>query len=158
MRWRKRLRRLCRDLRLLDRVWPDVVVVTNVVYQAIAQLRKALGDEARAPRYIECVPRRGYRIIVDVIPDGAGGAEFDGAPNRTVRSNLPAELTSFVGREHELTEVNELLGQHRLVTIIGFGGCGKSRLALAVAEAQSVEFSRRSVARRARTANGPDAG
>ena len=46
---------------LLDRVWPNVVVVDNVVHQAIAQLRKALGDDARAPRYIESVPRRGLQ-------------------------------------------------------------------------------------------------
>jgi DNA-binding winged helix-turn-helix (wHTH) protein len=56
---------------LLDRVWPNVVVVNNVVYQAIAQLRKALGDDARSPRYIECVPRRGYRLVAE-IADGVG--------------------------------------------------------------------------------------
>src|SRR5262245_23124590 len=52
---------------LLELIWSDVVVVDNVVYQAIAQLRKALGDDARTPRYIETVPRRGYRVIAPVI-------------------------------------------------------------------------------------------
>ena len=51
---------------LLKSVWPDVVVIDNVVYQAVAQLRKALGDDSRAPRYIETVPRRGYRVIAQV--------------------------------------------------------------------------------------------
>src|SRR5215468_3688278 len=51
---------------LLKEVWPDVLVVDNVVYQAVAQLRKALGDDARASRYIETVPRRGYRLIAPV--------------------------------------------------------------------------------------------
>ncbi len=48
---------------VLKRVWPDVVVIDNVVYQAVAQLRKAMGDDARAPRYIETLPRRGYRLV-----------------------------------------------------------------------------------------------
>lgn len=51
---------------LLERAWPGVVVVDNVVYQTIAQLRKALGDEAHAPRYIATIPRRGYRLIAAV--------------------------------------------------------------------------------------------
>jgi TolB-like protein len=54
---------------LLERVWPNVVVVDNVVHQAIAQLRRALGDEARSPRCIESVPRRGYRLIAQIRRD-----------------------------------------------------------------------------------------
>ena len=44
--------------------------------------------------------------------------------------NLPASLTSFVGRRRELAEVARLLGECRLLTLTGEGGCGKSRLAL----------------------------
>ncbi|HKR50123.1 MAG TPA: NB-ARC domain-containing protein [Pseudonocardiaceae bacterium] len=51
-------------------------------------------------------------------------------------TNLPSELTSFVGRHRELTEIKELSGQTRLLTLTGAGGCGKTRLALqAVADA-----------------------
>jgi non-specific serine/threonine protein kinase len=49
------------------------------------------------------------------------------------RHNLSAELTSFVGRETELADVTRLLRAHRLVTLTGTGGCGKTRLALRVA-------------------------
>ena len=48
--------------------------------------------------------------------------------------NLPLELTSFIGREREVAEVERLLGGTRLVTLCGPGGCGKTRLALAVAQ------------------------
>jgi predicted ATPase/DNA-binding CsgD family transcriptional regulator len=47
--------------------------------------------------------------------------------------NLPAPSTSFVGRERELAEVGRLLVDHRMVTLTGPGGCGKTRLALRVA-------------------------
>ena len=47
--------------------------------------------------------------------------------------NLPAELTSFVGRRGEVAEVRRLLGESRLVTLTGVGGVGKTRLALRAA-------------------------
>ncbi|MEP6660110.1 MAG: adenylate/guanylate cyclase domain-containing protein [Acidimicrobiales bacterium] len=50
------------------------------------------------------------------------------------RDNLPAPVTTFVGREIEMGEIRELLLRHRLVTVVGTGGCGKTRLALRVAE------------------------
>lgn len=48
----------------------------------------------------------------------------------TLSSNLPGELTSFVGRRSELVQIGELLGRVRLLTLTGAGGCGKTRLAL----------------------------
>ena len=57
-----------------------------------------------------------------------------------VRGNLPAETTSFVGRDVELREVSKLVRQHRLVTLTGVGGVGKTRLAVQVAAALAPEF------------------
>jgi predicted ATPase/class 3 adenylate cyclase len=48
-------------------------------------------------------------------------------------NNLPVQLTSFVGRENEIVEVNQEMDNHRLVTLTGTGGTGKTRLALQVA-------------------------
>ncbi len=56
-----------------------------------------------------------------------------GARSRRSAGNLPAELTSFVGRRHELGEAKRLLSTARLVTLTGAGGVGKTRLALRVA-------------------------
>lgn len=49
---------------LLRAVWPDVIVTENSLTRSIADLRKALDDDAAAPRYIETVARRGYRLLV----------------------------------------------------------------------------------------------
>jgi predicted ATPase/DNA-binding SARP family transcriptional activator len=56
------------------------------------------------------------------------------SPPRPAMHNLPVPTTSFVGREREITEVKQLLGRGRLVTLTGAGGCGKTRLALRVAD------------------------
>ena len=50
----------------------------------------------------------------------------------TIPNNLPIQPTSFRGREHDLEEVKSLLGQHKLLTLFGAGGVGKTRLALQV--------------------------
>jgi predicted ATPase/DNA-binding CsgD family transcriptional regulator len=52
------------------------------------------------------------------------------------RSNLPAELSSFVGRRHELASVRDGVASHRLVTLLGPGGIGKTRLSLRAAADQ----------------------
>jgi TolB-like protein/DNA-binding winged helix-turn-helix (wHTH) protein len=52
---------------LLDHVWSGVVVTSDSVYQAIASLRRLLGDDARQPAYIVTVPRLGYRLIAQVV-------------------------------------------------------------------------------------------
>jgi predicted ATPase/DNA-binding CsgD family transcriptional regulator len=62
------------------------------------------------------------------VVDGAGKAGSGS------RARLPRQLTTFIGRERELGEVIEALKHHRLVTLCGAGGAGKTRLAVAVAE------------------------
>lgn len=49
-------------------VWADVVVTPNSVYQSVAHLRKAFGDESRPRRYIETIARKGYRLVAEVRP------------------------------------------------------------------------------------------
>ena len=55
-------------------------------------------------------------------------------PGAKVRGNLPAPLTSFVGRQPDLAAAGQLVAAHRLVTVTGPGGAGKTRLALKLAE------------------------
>ena len=67
--------------------------------------------------------------------------EGTSVPARDVaRHNLPAQLTSFVGRQQESAEIRQMLGSTRLLTLTGAGGCGKTRLALHVASGLIDEF------------------
>jgi predicted ATPase/DNA-binding CsgD family transcriptional regulator len=54
--------------------------------------------------------------------------------------NLPEDLSSLIGRERDLAEVSELVAAHRVVTLVGIGGIGKTRLALASARAAVIDF------------------
>ena len=51
---------------LLNQVWPDVFVSQDSVYQAVAAIRRLLGDDPKQPKYIETVPRLGYRMVAEV--------------------------------------------------------------------------------------------
>jgi len=51
---------------LLDRVWPNVIVTPDSVYQAVAALRRLLGDDPKNPRYVVTVPKQGYRMVAPV--------------------------------------------------------------------------------------------
>ena len=76
-------------------------------------------------------PQRLYQLGHEAFP-----------PLRTLNvSNLPVPATGFIGRERECEQVSELLREHRLVTLIGPGGSGKTRLALQVADAAINEFT-----------------
>ena len=77
------------------------------------------------------------------VADRADLAQAGMELRRTARTDadLPTPLTSLVGRDHETGEVAELLDTHRLVTLIGPGGVGKTRLALRVATVHAGRFS-----------------
>jgi predicted ATPase/DNA-binding SARP family transcriptional activator len=76
-------------------------------------------------------------------PAAAPPADPPPAPAATAspRPDLPHQLTSFVGRARELTELEGLLGRARLLTLTGPGGCGKTRLALELAARRARDFA-----------------
>ena len=65
----------------------------------------------------------------------APDAQAAGRPLRSRITGLPSYLSSFVGRRREWRQCLESIGRHRLVTLTGMGGCGKTRLATEVAQA-----------------------
>ena len=113
------------------------------------RLAESAGISAKAVGALESGRRRApYRATVVSLGRALGlndsdRAAFDASAARarlpsvssqSIRlDNLPSPVTSFVGRERELEDLSRLLKQHRLLTITGTGGLGKTRLALAAA-------------------------
>jgi predicted ATPase/class 3 adenylate cyclase len=74
-------------------------------------------------------PKHLYQLVIAGLPsDFPPLKSLDASLN-----NLPIQLTSFIGREKEITEIKQAISEHRLVTLTGPGGSGKTRLALQVA-------------------------
>src|SRR5688572_25112943 len=67
--------RLVTKAELLGAVWPDVTVSEIVLAVCVSELRKALDDSAKTPRYIETVHGRGYRFVGTIEHDGAPAIE-----------------------------------------------------------------------------------
>ena len=60
---------------LLAAVWPGVIVGDNALTQVVIKLRKALGDTAREPAYIQAISKKGYRLIAEVDRLNGDGAD-----------------------------------------------------------------------------------
>jgi len=116
---------------LMSRVWGNATVGDNTLHVHITALRKALGDG-----FIATKQGRGYRFIEQVVHASPEQKQHAG--------NLPAYSTGgasrLVGRETQIPTVCELLARSALVTLIGPGGVGKTRLALEVANAVAPRF------------------
>ena len=120
-----------RKERILESAWSGVVVEEGNLPVQIAAIRRALAQTPGGERWVETLARRGYRFVGPVTKIEEG--ESAGIVGGRERSNLSAALTSFIGRERELVEIKRLLSGKRLLTIVGIGGIGKTRLALQVA-------------------------
>jgi hypothetical protein len=94
----------------------------------ISALRKALARNDPARRYIANVPGRGYRFLVPTSPS-LETPESDLA----ARSWLPARLTRMVGRQDAVAAIEAKLAAQKFITIVGPGGIGKTKVAVAVA-------------------------
>jgi predicted ATPase/transcriptional regulator with XRE-family HTH domain len=100
--------------------------------ETVARLIRALVPTGEERRLFERLAQPTIRPL-EAASIPRGGKPGNIVRHRAPRQNLPAPLTSFVGREQEMDDVKRLLEAHRLVTLTGTGGCGKTRLALHVA-------------------------
>lgn len=136
---------------LMARVWPNQVVEENNLEVQISILRAAFGAERAL---IRTVPRRGYQFTGEVrFPAGEIGALSEGGDQRASLgparaepgvlppTNMPEPVSELIGRDHELAEVVSLMDAHRLVTLTGAGGIGKTRLAVAAARVLRPRFA-----------------
>ena len=126
---------------LMAEVWPGVVVEENNIQVHISAVRKVLATAGDGERYLLTVAGRGYRFVAPVKRESATELEAPPAPGPdqsaavsaaigAATNNLPQQLTSLIGREADLANIKARLGSHRLVTLTGSGGVGKTRLAI----------------------------
>lgn len=124
---------------LVKRVWPDTFVEEANLRVHIGALRKVLGEGREGARYIENIPGRGYCLVAPVRLVQEHRAGTPPATDAGM-SNLPAPRTRLIGRSEVVRILAERIPKHRLVTIVGPGGIGKTTVALAVAEGVNTAY------------------
>ena len=120
---------------LLDIVWPGLVVEENNLQVHIWTLRKLLGPQA-----ISTIPGRGYRFTAALAAE-VESAKAEPLSTGAQVSQFAEIAATLFGREHDLVALPQCVIAHRLVTIIGTGGIGKTSLAKAVASAVKPTFA-----------------
>jgi predicted ATPase len=113
---------------LMEALWPETYVQPQVLRTYVLELRKALGDDAAEPRFIETVPKRGYRFVAQV-------ADLSGRTNGSQQKTVPHEQEPcrLVGRDKDLARLYEQAlgltgGQRQIVFVTGEAGIGKTAL------------------------------
>ena len=114
---------------LYDILWAGRVVEDNNLAVQVHALRKVIGQRA-----IETVPGRGYRFALASLAEP--NVRPSPAPSPLPTSGLPLLITPLLGRDDELAALSGLLSQHRLVTVVGAGGIGKTVFSLAGAHSR----------------------
>jgi DNA-binding winged helix-turn-helix (wHTH) protein len=122
---------------LMRLVWPGVTVDEANLRVQVGSLRKALARGEGGRLAIKTVPLQGYCFVQPVI---RSDAELTAVSNPEAQHNLPGPLTQIVGRDDAIELLSKSLASHRLVTVIGPGGIGKTTVALAVARGSLARF------------------
>jgi DNA-binding winged helix-turn-helix (wHTH) protein len=123
---------------LIGRVWPDLVVEEGSLRFHIAVLRKALGDGQAGARYVSNVAGRGYCFVAPISRTVAEAPVDKIARLRP--THLPAYPSQLLGRDEVMQELSDRLRSHRLVSVVGSGGTGKTSVAVSVADRMRQEF------------------
>src|SRR5215472_10537990 len=129
---------------LMSRVWPGRIVEDTNLHAQVKALRKAFSERD----FIRTVVGRGYQFMSEIRARSADqsertepgtASEISGPPRAP--TNLPALTSDLIGRDAEVREVVSLMADHRLVTLTGTGGIGKTRLGLEVARQLLPQFA-----------------
>ncbi len=119
---------------LITRVWPKTFVEEANLRIQVSALRRALGDGQGDNRYVATVVGRGYNFVAPIRTEEPSRTSPSPIVAPAVPHNLPFATIRMIGREEIVTTLVTQLSHHRLVTVVGPGGIGKTTVALAGAE------------------------
>jgi len=112
--------RLVTQRELIEAVWPDVVVQPEVLKTQILDVRRVLGDDAKNPRFIETLHRRGYRFIAPVRDPATTEAEVSAQTNLVARDQTLHTLHDYLR--------TALKDRRQIIFVTGEPGIGKTTL------------------------------
>ena len=120
--------------------WTQGEVTKIRHWQDLAKIARTLDlNRSQTDALLEAGGHPPIEVLLDRTADAAD-RDLLARWTRSTPNNLPAPLTSFVGRQQELHRITHLISAHRLVTLTGPGGSGKTRLALEAAHAVLDDF------------------
>src|SRR6202161_3887093 len=131
-----------RQEELLDAIWGDRFVSESALTTRIKAVRQAVGDDGSQQLIIRTVHGKGYEFVATV-------EEFEEVEERrnevalapgTAGASVGVRVTPLIGREALLKQLAEMIVDHRLVTLIGPGGVGKTSLAMELARTVGGQF------------------
>ena len=128
---------------LLDALWPETFVQPQVLRTYMLELRKVLEDDAKSPRFIQTLPKRGYRFVAPVTETPATGSNAAPAADAKAPATI-AIPDAIVDRTSELSRLQThaqrmAAGQRQVVFVTGETGIGKTALADAFCRQQSAQ-------------------
>jgi predicted ATPase/DNA-binding winged helix-turn-helix (wHTH) protein len=121
---------------LLDEIWGDRFVSDSALTTRIKAVRRAVEDDGVRQEIIRTVHGKGYEFVAPI--EAVSGTTEAWMPPRPTIAGLETAMQPLIGREPLLALLGKALSEHRLITLVGMGGVGKTSLGL--------ELSRRSAA------------
>ncbi|TPG56556.1 ATP-binding protein [Sphingomonas glacialis] len=117
---------------LFDQVWPESTVDQNTLRVHVAALRAVLGHNSAGKSFVINIAGRGYQL-------GAEVRRLDAPDSRVMDARspirpIPIRVSQILGRDDTISLLASELGTRQFITVVGFGGIGKTTVALAVAE------------------------
>src|SRR3954452_2913764 len=120
---------------LLDAIWGDRFVSESALTTRIKSARQAVGDDGNRQTVIRTVHGKGYEFVaqVEVVESPAHAEVHDAQQAPAGGSALPVAVQALIGRETLLERLDVALTNHRLITLVGPGGVGKTSVGFELA-------------------------
>lgn len=126
---------------LVAKIWSGTVVEESNLKVQIGALRRSLGDGRSGRRYISTITGRGYSFVAPIIvlSDESRAATSEHSVTQC-RLNMAGPLRRPVGLDDVIDRISERLARHRLITLVGPGGVGKTTAAMAAAARTTIHY------------------